>query len=315
MSFKISVIIPVYNAEKYLRKAVKSALIQPEVCEIILIEDKSPDNALAICKELEQEYQIIKLYQHPDKQNHGAGASRNLGVQKATGEYIAFLDADDYYLSKRFTNDLRILESDKTIDGVYNCLGVHIYEDSEAGRIHQKHTTMTKIIPPEELFENISPIGGYGYFHLDTLTVKKNVFKKTGLFNTTLEISQDTEIIIKMALLCKLKSGILNSPVAIRGVHSENRIKNQDKLYYYRPKLFKSLVEWSCKNDIKKDRIILLWKNWYKYYMKMLVTNKKYIRIKKLIFLLQSFIKMPFLIRKKLYLSQFPILHVIYKNS
>ena len=83
-SFKISVIIPVYNAESYLRKAVQSAVNLVEVGEIILIEDQSPDNALALAVSLEQEFDKVKLFQHPDKKNHGAGAYRNLGIQKAS---------------------------------------------------------------------------------------------------------------------------------------------------------------------------------------------------------------------------------------
>ena len=94
---KISVITPVYNAEKYITQAVESALQFPEVWEIILVEDQSPDNALEVCKTLVTNYpERVKLYQHPDKGNHGAGASRNLAISKATGEFIAFLDADDF---------------------------------------------------------------------------------------------------------------------------------------------------------------------------------------------------------------------------
>lgn len=64
---KISVIIPVYNAEKYIEKAVESALQFDEVFEVLLIEDQSPDNALAVCKRLADQYERIKLFQHPDK--------------------------------------------------------------------------------------------------------------------------------------------------------------------------------------------------------------------------------------------------------
>ena len=74
---KISVITPVYNAEKYITQAVESALQFPEVWEIILVEDQSPDNALEVCKTLAEKYDRVKLFQHPDKGNHGAGASRN----------------------------------------------------------------------------------------------------------------------------------------------------------------------------------------------------------------------------------------------
>ena len=87
---RVSVIIPVYNAESYLRKAIESAVYLEEVGEVILIEDRSPDNALVLAKQLEQEFGKVKLFQHPDKKNHGAGASRNLGIQKASCAHIAF---------------------------------------------------------------------------------------------------------------------------------------------------------------------------------------------------------------------------------
>ncbi len=76
---KISVIIPVYNAEKYVRNAGESALQQPESGEILLVEDNSPDNCLQLCRDLEREYEIVRLLRHADGRNHGAGASRNLG--------------------------------------------------------------------------------------------------------------------------------------------------------------------------------------------------------------------------------------------
>src|SRR5690606_16621737 len=93
----ISVIIHVYNAEKYLEKAVKSALKFDVVTEVILVEDRSPDNAYQICKDLASSNDRVKLYTHPNNENRGAGASRNLGLEKAIGNYIAFLDADDFY--------------------------------------------------------------------------------------------------------------------------------------------------------------------------------------------------------------------------
>ena len=62
---KISVITTVYNAETYLRQAVESAIDLEEVGEVILVEDKSPDNALALCRELEKEYEKVRVFQHP----------------------------------------------------------------------------------------------------------------------------------------------------------------------------------------------------------------------------------------------------------
>ncbi|MCK4807015.1 MAG: glycosyltransferase family 2 protein [Candidatus Aegiribacteria sp.] len=99
---KISVVIPVYNAGQFVRSAVVSALNQAETAEVIRAEDNSTDDSLRVCRSLEKEYHNVLLIRHPDGEDHGAGATRNLGVRNATIEYLAFLDADDFYLVDRF---------------------------------------------------------------------------------------------------------------------------------------------------------------------------------------------------------------------
>src|SRR6187401_917604 len=106
----ISVIIPVFKAEKHIRKAVESALQFDEVKEVILIEDGSPDNSLSVCIALCKEFPRVKLFRHTDEKNHGAGASRNLGLSNASCNFIAFLDADDYFLSNRFDTEQEIFK-------------------------------------------------------------------------------------------------------------------------------------------------------------------------------------------------------------
>ncbi|MDQ0784192.1 glycosyltransferase family 2 protein [Chryseobacterium sp. W4I1] len=128
---KISVIIPVYNAEKYVTKAVNSVLQFDEVDEVILIEDGSPDHALTVCLELAQKHERVQLFQHSDKKNHGAGASRNLGIEKASGDFIAFLDADDYFLSNRFDAEKEHFKN-SDIEGVFNAIGTEFL--TEKGR-------------------------------------------------------------------------------------------------------------------------------------------------------------------------------------
>ncbi|WP_251040557.1 glycosyltransferase family 2 protein [Chryseobacterium sp. ISL-6] len=120
-TMKISVIIPVYNAEKYVSNAIESALQFEEVHEVILIEDNSPDNALEVCKKMSEKYEKVKLYQHPDKRNHGAGASRNLGIEKSSGEFIAFLDADDYFLPNRFDAEKELFKDPKASSVLFSC--------------------------------------------------------------------------------------------------------------------------------------------------------------------------------------------------
>ena len=93
--YDVSVIIPVYNSSKYLRKCLDSIVFQTlENIEAIIIDDGSTDNSLQIAKEYEQNYpHKVKVYSVP---NGGQGIARNFGVTKSSGEFIAFVDSDDY---------------------------------------------------------------------------------------------------------------------------------------------------------------------------------------------------------------------------
>ena len=98
--YKISVIVPVYNAEKYLDKCVQSILDQSlDGIEIILVNDGSTDNSPALLDEYSKIHNnIIVIHQENSKQ----GAARNAGMDAASGKYIAFVDADDYLLGDHF---------------------------------------------------------------------------------------------------------------------------------------------------------------------------------------------------------------------
>lgn len=93
---KVSVIVPVYNAEKYLRDCLKSLVNQTlDEIEIIAIDDASSDTSLDILREYEKKYPT-KIKVLSNKKNLGQGATRNIGVSHATGRYITFVDSDDY---------------------------------------------------------------------------------------------------------------------------------------------------------------------------------------------------------------------------
>lgn len=97
----ISVIIPIYNVENYLEQCINSVLNQTyQNFEIILIDDKSTDKSLEICTNYEKNDSRIKLVRKPF--NSGQAASRNIGIKEAIGEYIYFLDSDDYVDSNMF---------------------------------------------------------------------------------------------------------------------------------------------------------------------------------------------------------------------
>ena len=92
---KVSVIVPVYNAEKYLEQCISSIANQTmQDIEILAINDGSTDNSLNMLDELSQKYKgKLKIF---DKENGGAGSARNIGLENANGEFVKFVDADDY---------------------------------------------------------------------------------------------------------------------------------------------------------------------------------------------------------------------------
>lgn len=92
--YKISVIVPVFNSEQYLEKCLNSILNQTlNNIEVILINDGSTDSSLQIIKQYAEKYSNIK---YKTKENEGQAIARNLGIQMATGEFICFVDSDDY---------------------------------------------------------------------------------------------------------------------------------------------------------------------------------------------------------------------------
>ena len=96
---KISIIIPVYNVEKYLRECLDSCVNQTlKDIEIICVDDASPDNSIKILEEYSQKDSRIKILRH--EKNRNLGAARNTGLANATGEYIWFVDSDDYIDTK-----------------------------------------------------------------------------------------------------------------------------------------------------------------------------------------------------------------------
>ena len=120
MKPKISVIVPIYNSEKYLKKCIDSILNQTlEDIEVILINDGSKDNSHLICLEYQEKFKEKIKYINND--NMGCSATRNLGIKEARAEYITFIDSDDY-IEKDMCKDMYNLmieeKSDIVITGI-----------------------------------------------------------------------------------------------------------------------------------------------------------------------------------------------------
>jgi glycosyltransferase involved in cell wall biosynthesis len=243
----VSVVIPVYNAQEYLRTAVESLYSIEEVNEILLVEDGSTDSSLLLCKTLSVENDKIKVLQHHDQKNKGAAASRNFGIRHSKSDYISFLDADDYYLPHRFKNDKKIFSLYEDADGVYGCSEEKFESDKAAELFFMNRdrviTAMTEIIPPENLFKSLI-FGGNGEFHTSTITLRKSAFYKAGFFNEKIRYVEDTEMWLRLSLKCRLYCGTISEPQAIRVVHENNSIHQLNKIAPFRALMYQELFSW-----------------------------------------------------------------------
>jgi glycosyltransferase involved in cell wall biosynthesis len=263
---RVSVIIPVYNAVKYIRQAVESALIQPEVAEIILVEDAPPDDSLQECQRIAADHSTVRLYRHPGGRNCGAGTSRNLAIRKSTCEYIAFLDADDYYLPDRFLVAKGLFEGDPDIDGVYEAVANEVENQSSEQRWNaadlpiSRLRTIRKKIPPENLFRSLhmDKIGG---IHLNGMVVKRKIFEKTGNFDEQPTLHEDTTFIYMAAAVSKLMPGRLDEPVAIYRIHEQNRIsapRLKSEIYQMKVKFRYFLWNWGRTHLNREQKKLLI---------------------------------------------------------
>lgn len=139
----VSVIIPVYKAEEFIRKCVGSVMAQTlKDIEIICVDDGSPDNSLEILKELAAQDSRVKVISQP---NGGAGAARNNGLRHATGEYLSFLDADDFFEPNMLEEAYTCAETHRADFVVFNSDQYHMDKDAF---VEVPWVLRTKDIPP-----------------------------------------------------------------------------------------------------------------------------------------------------------------------
>lgn len=128
----VSVIIPVYNSKATLGRAVMSVVNEPQVSEILIIDDGSTDGSIEIAKNFSYKYSNIKILHHPNRENKGAAASRNLGIAHATSDWIQFLDADDELRKGKLSGQINMISPELAL-----IIGnsIHVFPD---GRKHYR---------------------------------------------------------------------------------------------------------------------------------------------------------------------------------
>lgn len=155
MNKLVSIIVPVYKVEKYLSKCIDSLINQTyKNIEIILVDDGSPDNCGKICDEYASKDERIKVIH---KENEGLSAARNDGMDICTGEYVTFVDSDDY-ISYSFCEDLMNAINENNAD-IAIC-NIKKFIDGESVK-EEKIDLETKVYTFKETIYNLISLGDY----------------------------------------------------------------------------------------------------------------------------------------------------------
>lgn len=191
MASKISVIIPVYNVEQYLEKCLDSILNQTyKNIEIILVNDGSIDKSGLICDEYSRKYNNIKVFH---KENGGVSSARNLGIDNATGQYLAFIDPDDYIDANMY--EILVEKIVETNSDIAMCSFVYVKENEN---IVEDNSDEIIIFDKEEVlsryFNRVKP---FNASFLWNKLFKRELFEKDRL-DVELKIQEDTEVLLRI---------------------------------------------------------------------------------------------------------------------
>ncbi len=189
----VSVIIPVYNGAAFLREAIASVLAQNDgSLEVIVIDDGSDDESAAVA----QSFDRVRLLR---QERAGAGAARNSGIAASTGEFLAFLDADDFWLPGKVEQQRQALADDQALEAVFT----HVIQFHDTPSQHSESEAVPGFLP-------------------GTMLIRRASFKRVGPFLEGLHVQETAEWHLR-ALEAKLRYRMLPEPFYRRRVHAGNR--------------------------------------------------------------------------------------------
>lgn len=203
---KVSIVIPTYNCLDYLPKAIGSVLQQThQDIELIIIDDNSNDGTSIYLASI-QDHRIVKL----STLGVGAPQARNLGIEKATGEFIAFLDADDFWFPEKIERQLEFHQRYPDMAMSFTNYE-HLTEDYEVivdcfsywSQFQNRDEQFINIDNPLEFIIENNVIG------TSTVMVKADVFSQTDSFNADIKYGEDWELWLRMSENYQI--GVLNS--------------------------------------------------------------------------------------------------------
>lgn len=231
--YKASVIVPVYNVEKYLRKCLDSLAeqtVDKNQLEILVINDGSTDGSWDICVEYSQKYDFIKAF---TKENEGLSATRNFGIINAKGKYIFFLDSDDYFTPQT------VEKVTDFFDTVYDEVDMVAYNEVRfSGNETLKPHFRFKILDHEGVYN----LNEYPYITQTRVNIcVKNMDDYNILFNTTPGFRLEDQEYCNRVLMPKMKLGYCPDGTYMYNKGNESSIMN---VYFHAYYLFQTSMEY-----------------------------------------------------------------------
>ncbi|RMF92800.1 MAG: glycosyltransferase [Candidatus Schekmanbacteria bacterium] len=205
---KISVIMAVYNAERFLAEAIESILNQTfRDFEFIIVNDGSSDNSEKII----ESYDDSRIKLMTFKNNRGLSFALNRGIEKSSGEYIARMDADDISMPDRFEKQIKHLIDNPEID----ILGSAVVEIDEVGKF-----LAIRKLPLKDYEIKKELIRSNPFFH-STIMMKRSAFEKAGYYDESIrQTVEDWDLWFRMSTKCKMEN--LEEPLVKRRFHKDN---------------------------------------------------------------------------------------------
>lgn len=252
---KISVIIPVYNTSKYLKKCLDSVLNQSlKEIEVICVNDGSTDNSLKILKEFAQQDTRIKII---NKCNGGLTTARNEGIKKATGEYCLNIDSDDW-IEKDYFETLYKRAKRENLDMVISdIIFDYEYENVILVKKDLLNIKEDRILTGEEYLKKFFSENFYGYTW--NKLIKKEIYEKYKIeYDEEIFLFEDVEVISKLALHMK-RIGKINTAYYHYVQGKNNGSRNiRFKNYLDIKRCFEEVEKYYLKNNVNKEIMELL---------------------------------------------------------
>lgn len=224
---RVSVVMPVYNREEFVRRAIESALATGYGnLEIVVADDGSTDATRDILDELAESHpNSVRVVETPGRRNLGPKVAANLAIEAASGDYLCFLDSDDVMLPHRFEVAVPLLDGDPSLDGVVETLEVVFADEADRRRWGDRPPRYGPRVP------HIAPESFLEAWLLDrrcsiqtmNFLVRRRLFASSGVYRPSRALSEDYHLFLRMVASGRFAVGEAERPIGRYVRHAENR--------------------------------------------------------------------------------------------